>query len=142
MANNIFEHLCYKDFIENLQIEYKKEISNEEKNKIINKLINNGKDNFILYSLKDFAAAIRRFISRYLVGNEQSIDLDENIKLENHLLREDLWPENIRQSENLEEIIKMQIKEFKLTISQAFSLYEIIGNEDKKMLEILNEKSH
>ena len=139
---NIFEHLCYKDFIENLQIEYKKEISNEEKNKIINKLINNGKDNFILYSLKDFAAAIRRFISRYLVGNEQSIDLDENIKLENHLLREDLWPENIRQSENLEEIIKMQIKEFKLTISQAFSLYEIIGNEDKKMLEILNEKSH
>ena len=135
---NFFEHLCYKDLIDNLQNEYKKNISIEEKNKIINKLINNGKDNFILYNIKDFGAALRRFISRYLVGKFQTIELNEDRKLENELYREDLWPEKIRENENLKEIIEMQIKEFELTISQTFALYEIIGDDDKKFLEILN----
>ena len=133
-----FEDLCYNDLIKNLQNEYKKQISSKLQNQILNKL-NNEKDNFILYSKKDLAASVRRFISRYLIGETQTIDLKEDRDLVFELSREDLWEEKIRKNDNLFDIIKKQIKEFKLTICQAYSFYELIGNDDKKSIQAINE---
>ena len=92
-----FEDLCYNDLIKNLQNEYKKQISSKLQNQILNKL-NNEKDNFILYSKKDLAASVRRFISRYLIGETQTIDLKEDRDLVFELSREDLWEEKIRKN--------------------------------------------
>ena len=132
------EDLCFNDLIKNLQIEYKKEISSEVKIQILNKL-NNEKDNSILYSKKDLSTPIRRFISRYLTITTQAIDLKEDRDLVFELSREDLWDEKIRKNGNLLDIIEKQIKEFKLTICQAYSFYELIGDEDKKSIQTLNE---
>ena len=116
----------------------KKQISSEVQNQILNKL-NNEKDIFILYSKKDLAASVRRFISRYLIGKTQTIDLKEDRDLVFELSREDLWEEKIRKNDNLLDIIEKQIKEFKLTICQAYSFYELIGNDDKKSIQAINE---
>ena len=47
----------------------------------------------------------------------------------------DLWEEKIWKLNNLEELVKAQIGEFNLKIGQSFSLYEIIGEEDKKYIK-------
>ena len=134
---NIFfyiEHLCFNDLCKNLQPDYKINIPHETEEKIKNKLLKEKKKEE-KYSIKDLAAALRRFISRYLVGNRQDIEIDQKRELYFELTRLDLWEEKYGQLENLEELIKDQLGEFKLNVGQAFALYEIIGEEDKKYIK-------
>ena len=51
--------------------------------------------------------------------------------------RIDLWEENIAQLENLEELLGEQLNEFNLKVDNAWDLYELIGEEDKKSIYIL-----
>ena len=131
-----FEHLCYEELIKNLQNEYKKEISNDTKINIINKLIKNKTERFPLYNIKDLGAAVRRFISRYLVGKLQINDIKEDRDLAFELSREDLWEKKISESEGLNNAIKEQISIFKLNVDQAYAFYELIGEEDKRSIDI------
>jgi hypothetical protein len=135
---NIFfyiEHLCFKDLCNNLQPDFKISIDNETAEKIKKKLINEVNKEKEIYSIKDLAAAVRRFISRYLVGNRQDVEIDEKRQLYFELTRLDLWEEKFGQLDNLEELIQNQLAEFKLNVGQAFSLYDIIGEEDKNYIQ-------
>jgi hypothetical protein len=130
---NIFffiEHLCFKDLIESLQPEYRKEISDEIAEKIREKLFSqrNPDDK---YTIGDLAAAVRRYISRYLVGKRQTIDINEDRDLPYELSRIDLWEEKFGKLDDLEELISNQIYEFKLKVGQAYAFYQIIAEEDK-----------
>ena len=130
---NIFfyiEHYCFEDLCETLQIEYRKEISPIIVEKIKKDLLNNKNEKY--YTLKDLAAALRRFISRYLVGQRQEVEINERRELYYELTRQDLWEEKIGKLDNLDELIKNQLKDYKLTIGQSLSLYNIIGEKDKK----------
>jgi len=132
---NIFfyiEHLCFNDLCNNLHPEFKKSINNETKEKIKKKLSN---QNNKFYSIKDLAAALRRFVSRYLVGTRQDVEIDEKRELYFELTRLDLWEEKIGQIDNLEELIQNQLGEFKLKVGQALALYEIIGEEDRNYIK-------
>ena len=133
-----FEHLCFEDLAETIQPEYLKQIPEEKKNEIINKLIKNYNNK--LYALKDLASAVRRFISRYLAGRLQTIDINENLELPYQLSRADLWDEKIGNNENLMDIVNMQLNEFKLTVSQAFAFYQLIGEEDQNEIRKVVEK--
>ena len=140
---NIFfyiEHLCFNDLCNNLQPDYKISIEHETQEKIKKKLLNEVNKNNKFYSIKDLAAALRRFISRYLVGVRQDFDIDEKRELYFELIRLDLWDQRCGQLENLEELIQDQLGEFKLNIGQAFSLYEIIGEEDKNYISKLEDQ--
>jgi len=135
---NIFfyiEHYCFEDLCETLQIEYRKEISPIIVEKIKKDLFNNKNEKY--YTLKDLAAALRRFISRYLVGQRQEVEIDERRELYYELTRQDLWEEKIGKLDNLDELIKNQLKGYRLTIGQSLSLYNIIGEKDKE--EIINK---
>ena len=139
---NIFfyiEHLCFNDLCKNLQPDFKISIPQEIEEKIKNKLLNKMKKDDKCYSIKDLAAALRRFISRYLVGNRQDVEIDGKRELYFELTRLDLWEEKYGQLENLEELIKEQLGEFKLNVGQAFSLYEIIGEEDKSLIKEMED---
>ena len=135
---NIFEHLCYNELVCNLQIEFQNELFFKQQQNITNKLINDENNNFNLYTIKDLATSVRRFISRYLVGKMQTTDIKIDRELAFELSRGDLWDEKIRKIENLNKIIENQISEFKLTVDQAYEFYELIGKEDKKYIEIFN----
>ncbi len=134
------EHLCFKDLEKNLQVEYKKEIPGDIKEKIKNKLLTKEKDPDEIYNMKDLGAAIRRFISRYLVGKTQEIDIAPNIDLIIQLTRTDLWDIKIANSEKLDDIISHQFEEFKLIVAQAYDLYILIGDEDRKLIINKNEE--
>ena len=134
---NIFfyiEHLCFDDLTKNLPQDLQISIDSETQEKIKKKLFESNKEN-IYYSIKDLAAALRRYISRYLVGDRQDVEIDEKRMLSYELTRLDLWEEKIGKLKNLDDIIKNQLGEFNLNIGQAFSLYKIIGEEDKEYIK-------
>jgi len=126
-----FEHLCYEDIIKNLQDEYKKEIPSNIKIDIINKIKEYTEDN--LNNIKYLGAPVRRFISRYLIGKTDTFEIKEDRDLAFELTREDLWEEKYKENNLFNNIIG-QIHCFKLTVSKAYSFYELIGDEDKKSI--------
>ena len=130
-----FEHLCFEDLADTLQNEYKKPISEETKNAIINKLLKNYNNN--LFTIKDLGAAVRRFISRYLAGNLQTTDVGEDRALSFELSREDLWEEKIGKEDDLMENIDELLHDFKLNVGQAYAFYQLIGEEDKNAINQL-----
>ena len=140
---NIFffiEHLCFKELSETLQIEYKKEIKEDLKTQIKEKLL--GRENNFVFSVKQLAAAVRRYISRYLVGKREAVDIDENRNLTMDLTRIDLWEEKIGKLDNLEELLFYQIGEFKLNVGQAYEFYKLIESEDINPLDEMNKKKN
>jgi hypothetical protein len=134
---NIFffiEHLCFDNLIATIREEYKSPIDEETQKSIKEKLLKKSNENDLIKT-KDLAAALRRFISRYLVGNREVFDIKESLDLYFQLGRNDLWGENIRNLDNLIELVTDKIKEFGLQVGQGLELYKLIGDEDKKILE-------
>ena len=82
---------------------------------------------------------MRRLISRYLTGEMQTTDINENLELVSQLYRTDLWEEKLGKLDDLEELITEKIKQFKLTVGQAFNFYEIIGEEDRNSIIIIEK---
>ena len=136
---NIFfyaEHLSFQELTKTLNAEYKKPIEEKVELDIKKKLEIKKEDDKIPW--KQLAAVVRRFISRYLVGDRQTIDIDEKQSLTFQLSRIDLWEEKFGKLEKLDELIQEKINQFKLTVGQAYNFYEIIGKEDKN--SILSDK--
>ena len=130
----LFEHLCFEGLCNTLEKEYKTPIDEEKKEKIKNKLINSKISDDI--SIKEFGAALRRFISRYLVGKKQATNIDPKAKLLQQLKRVDLWGEKIGKKKNLDILITNLIGEFNLNVCESYRFYEIIKEEDAKEINI------
>ena len=99
-----------------------------------NKVVYKTKENNEIISWKELAAAVRRYISRYLIVEKQNTDINENNILESRLIYKDLWRKSFENITNLEQLINDKINKFKITVGQAFSFYEIIGEEDKNSI--------
>ena len=132
---SILEHLCFNDLLILLNNEYKKEIEEKNKDDIMKKFKNNQMNLNKIYSKKDLARALRRLISRYLIGSGDINDIKTESDLFFELNREDLWDEKIKKIEDFVIIIKEDFEEFNLKVDEAYSLYNIIGKEDKKEIE-------
>ena len=135
----LFEHICFKDIINNLPIEFKADINEEIKMKIKAKLLVdnlNINDNF---TIAEFGAAVRRFISRYLIRKKQKVLIDLESPLDNHLKKADLWEEKIGKLKNLQEIISDLIKEFDLKVEQIYEFYNLIKEKDEQEISFLDE---
>ena len=137
------EHLCFKDLSETLQQEYKKKIPDDLSAKITKKLMDDQNNiNIGEISIKQLAAAVRRYISRYLAGKRETTDIDEKRDLTFDLTRIDLWEEKIGQLNNLDELVFSLIGEFKLIVGQAYEFYKLIEEKDINPLDedIKNKK--
>ena len=133
---NIFfyiEHLCFEDLKKIIHPIYQKGIDENVILKIKEKIKNEKTEE------KEFrialSSALRRFISRYIAGISETIDIDENIDLAFQLGRIDLWEEKYGKFDNLDEKITEYIKSFNLKVANGFKFYELIGDEDKKLIE-------
>ena len=131
----LFEHFCWKEMKENINLQYKEKIDDNKKKEIISyfKEYNKFKDKLI--SKRDLAGALRRFISRYLVGKRSDTEVDEKQKLIKQIIRNDLWELYIIQNEN-----KFQVEIYSLTfdlnVNQAFEYYEILGEDELNIKDI------
>ena len=134
----LFEHLNFNDLIMTLNNDYKKSIPEDIKSKIIHKLISK-KDVLNIITIKNLGSATRRLITRYLAGITGIFYTNEHRNLVYELSRGELWEEKIRKLDNLEELLDEILSEFNLTVGQAYEFYKIIGDEDKKDLNINND---
>ena len=116
-----FEKLCFDNIEKKLKNEYKKEISEDIKKDILN-FVNNS-DN-ASFTKKDLSNALRRFISRYLVGSLDNSFIGKELYL--YLGKEDLWDEKILKKGDLLEINLQKLYDFHLKNEQAYALYKLI----------------
>jgi hypothetical protein len=121
------EHLCFKESYKKLQDMYKEEIPEEiiEKIELIKKEENN------IIPIKELAAAVRRFISRYLLDKRQK-EIDPTKMLLPYLCKTELWDQKIGKIKNLEELIANQLEKLKITVGQSYNFYEKIKEKDEE----------
>ena len=132
----LFEHICFEDLCINLPEIYKQTINEEIKNKIKEKLVNNEIKNG-QFTIAEFGAALRRFISRSLLGKKSNIDPKALLSV--NLNRPDLWGEKLGKLNTLGDLISDLINEFNLVVEQSYEFYMIIKDKDEKEIEIYKE---
>ena len=136
----LFEHLCWDSYKENLVGDYLQKIDAAWGKKIIDYFnsvqYNPGK----IIKRITFNTALRRFISRYLAGKRGENEINENNTLANEILRPELWKPFFTESESFEveiaEIMSVMTDEFdgSLKVGQALELYNLLGG-DNTLLE-------
>ena len=121
-----FEYLCFEKIKENVNDEYKKTISDFEKDKI-NGYFNVNKEKIITKVM--LSSATRKFVSRYLSGlrSDEPFKKNENI-MYMLMSKEDLWDKDIFNNDKfnteMEEMIDMNIK-----VEQAVELWNVLGDD-------------
>ena len=96
---NLIEFICWEQFKNNLNEQYRMPLSEENKRKIKACIDNSIKENNLIQK-QDLASAVRRLISRYLSGKRGDIDIGEYQKLFDQIKREDLWKADISGNDN------------------------------------------
>ena len=125
----LLEELCWKDMQKFLPIDYKFPLE-EEKVKIIIKYFDENKENEGIIDLKTFISALRKFISRYLLYNDQLFcDITNGNKLYLYISAcDDLWPANV-DGDKLKEILYDCLKDDDIIIGQCYNLWlQLIDN--------------
>ena len=107
---------------------YKEEISEEITKEI--ELSKEKKNNII--PIKELGAAVRRFISRYLLDKRQKVHLDPTKMLLPYLCKTELWDQKIGKNKKLEELIANQLEKLKITVGQSYTFYEKIKEKDEE----------
>ena len=128
-----FEHLCFESFTSSLNEEYKKKIEEKDKNAINDKFLKGNQNN-----TKALAAAVRRFISRFLYRITNENDFSSTMNLSIKLKRMDLWDKNFRNEKTINDILS-SLNDFNLTVGQSYEFYQLINKEDEKEINAYAE---
>ena len=131
----LFEHLCFNDLCLDLPDTYKVQI-NEETQKKIEELKNKFDENL---TIKEFGAALRRFISRYLTGKKQKSDISPKNSMIIYLNKTNLWDEKRAKLDNLGEIISNLLIDLNLNVEQSFEFYNLIKEKDEEEIKFYEE---
>ncbi len=135
-----FEALCWKEMQNKITHDYHTtDLPEEIKNNIIDYFEKLTEDKII--NKKIFTTALRRLISRSLVGSRQEIDIKSDSALKLYIDRPDLWNKKIidndlfyAEIEEIKQIFKEEIK-----ISHCLELYKLLDG-DHILNEIINIK--
>ena len=123
-----FESLCWEEIKQNICEDYKLKLSEENKKYIIEYFEKNQKPENII-NKKNVTDALRKLMSRSIVGRREEVDIKFDAHLNNYILQEYLWDRKIFEDKNFEtEIYKL----FKpdILIGNAFDMYLLLGGED------------
>ena len=132
-----FELLCFNEFKNNIDPSYKKEIDDKKIIEINNYFEKN--PNVLLNKLK-LSSALRKFISRSLVGIRVDFDVDREQELFYILqLKEDCWSVGTFDDENFNKEIE-ELKKLNIKVGQILSLYETLGGDSELLGKDIQNK--
>jgi len=98
---DLIEWICWSQFKENLNDQYKMHLPQKVKEDIKDYLDKTITENSIIKK-QDIADAVRRLISRYLSGKRGDVDISEYKKLSKLIIRADLWRSDLINNDNFE----------------------------------------
>ena len=117
----IFEALCWNEIKNNISIDYKLILEGETIKKIIKYFEDNNNKQKIVNKI-NFTSALRKLISRYLVGIRQEVDYRTETQLIFIIIKEDIWDKNIIDNDDFDNELN-EILNKDIVIGQAFDLY-------------------
>jgi hypothetical protein len=121
-----FELLCFNEFQNNIDPLYK-QIINEEKSALIEKYFSENND--VLLNKLNISTAIRRFISRSLVGIREDMDVENTHELFEILrYKEDCWNMEIVSSARFDSEIE-SLQKLDIKVGEILNLYERLGGD-------------
>ena len=142
------ELISYEQIVDNINEFYKKEISEDEKQKITNyfESVKNNKNKII--TIEILSNAVRKFISRFLSGKRE----DTEYKEEEPLLlfieyKEDIWDKNVFNNDKFNDEIEEMRESFEVHTSQSVEFYEFLNKSenthilDSSLREINNSEN-
>jgi len=136
------ERLCYNQIEENVISDYHIEVSPETK-EIIEKYYRELSRNSII-TRKILADAVRKFVSRFLTGKRQEMDINGDVDIFLFISKNELWPRNFTDDNKFEiEFSQIQDKfnsKGKIKVNQAVKFYRILLPEEKVNEEAGPEK--
>ena len=132
-AFSIIELFCFDIISKNLKDDFKIDL---EKDKIekINNYFKNGVQKLI--EKIDLASACRKLISRYLISKRSDNEINPDNLLSLYLTKTDLWNLEIIKNDDLFEMELNNIKDFNITISQAYKLCLLLDPDNSLLKEI------
>ena len=131
----LFEHLCWDSFKENLVGDYLQKIDPTWGKKIKQYFNNIDKNSNKIIKKTIFCSALRRFISRYLTGKRGENEINENNTLLNEILRSELWKPFFTESDSFEieigEMMPIMTDQYdgSLKVGQALELYNLLDGD-------------
>ena len=135
-----FELLSFNEFKKNIDPRYNsnEDISKEKKEKI-EKYFNNNPDAFL--NKLAIATAVRRFISRNLIGIRE----DSEINCENELFdllqyKTDCFDQEFTYNETLFDNSIGELKQFEIKVKEGLKLYEFLGGDDVLLGNIIKNQ--
>ena len=137
-----FEELCWEDIKKYIPEDFKTPLDKKILNNIILYFEKNKNNENQLINRIILTKALRKLISRYIVGTRQEIDIKPEIELKLHIYKQEFWPKNIVDNNDkftleIDEIFKSKVK-----IEQSLDLYNSLqGDENQfKKLEIVDNE--
>jgi len=138
-----FEFLCWEDikkFIpKDFQIPVNEKVATE-----ISQIIENDKDKLI--DLNSLTNAIRKLISRNIVGTRQDVDIRPEADLKLFITKSELWPKIVMEDDRFLDKIDFIFKA-PISVGQSLQLYDLLNGdamhfkkEKKKIEQIEIEK--
>ena len=143
-----FELLCYDNFKDNTDDDYKEIIPEENLKKLnehFEKKDSTGKGYLITKLV--LSSAVRKFISRFLSGKRSVQEINCNFELFTYMqYREDIWKIEVRENNNFERELS-ELIQIKILAKNAINLYDVLGGdkillgeEVKKEIQIKEKK--
>lgn len=129
----LFEHLCWDEIRQNINKDYNKKLTEKQINELESYFKENNNNRII--TKINLSTAIRRFISKYLSGDREVIEKNENNDLILELKRADLWDYSFVFHPYFEEEME-KIKKFNFKVSQSMDLYVQLGGDENLLQEI------
>ena len=140
-----FEYLCWEDIKKYINYDYNFPLDDKIKNEIISYFEKNKNKKNNIVNKNNLSSAIRKFISRYIIGTRQSVEIKSDIELSLYIIKDDLWPKIIIDKE---ELLKKEINKIlneKVKIGHIYNLYILLNGDDnqfeKKEIEKNNIKN-
>ena len=93
-----------------------------------------------LINKQNFTEALRKLISRYLIGTKQDFDFDENKALNLYIVKYEFWKKEITEDNNFEKMI-YDICPSEITIANCKTLYDLLEGDKYNIIEEEKEEN-
>ena len=129
------ELISYDQIIDNVNEFYKKEISEDEKNKIKNYFEQIKTDDSKIIQIDVLSNAVRKFISRFLSGKREDTEYKEQEPLLQFIeYKEEIWDKEIFNDDKFNDEIEGIMKYFIVHTSQSVEFYAFLNKNNNSFI--------